>query len=131
MNDEYNGDRGQLKAHKEHIRKLINIQDKYNAERGKPKLYKGTNKPLLVYQENTMETMGNYLKWRRGLVCAKSVVSRSLVSLGLLYYDYCYKCFLVVLHLVTTWKKDDLLNYHIYQMTCSDAILVLCCAKDT
>ena len=35
MNDEYNGDRGQLNAHKGHMRKLMNIQDKYNGERGK------------------------------------------------------------------------------------------------
>ena len=30
-------------------------------------------------------TSGSYPKWRRRLVCAKSVVNRSSVSLGLLY----------------------------------------------
>ena len=59
MNDEYNGDRGQLNAHKGHIRKLMNIQDKYNGEHGKLKAYKGTNKHWLKNKETTMETMGN------------------------------------------------------------------------
>ena len=47
-------------------------------------------------------SLGGYPKWRRHLVCAKSIVSRSLVSLGLLYYDNYYKSFFVVLYLVTT-----------------------------